>query len=337
MDKHIQKKYVVTGGAGFIGSHLVDSILEDGHQVIVIDNLSNGNRDNFKQHNENKNFLFLEKDITADIEDDEIFGADAVFHLAGIGDVIPSIADPMLYMKNNFHGSLNVFQTAMKYAIPRIVYAASSSCYGTAEVPTDETAPIKCLHPYAVSKYLAEQMLFQLGDIYRLKVSSVCIFNAYGRRFKTTGAYGSVIGVFLKQKLENYPLTIAGDGNQTRDFVHVKDVARAFRDVNEKGKPGNRYNVGFGVGITINSLAKTIGGEVQSISDRGGEARHTLANISKIENEVGWYPRIAFEDGCLDMLANISDWDTAPFWTTEKINEAVSNWNNYFEADSHGN
>jgi UDP-glucose 4-epimerase len=336
MDNVVNQKFIVTGGAGFIGSHLVDLLLENGNQVVALDNLINGSRANIEHHFNNSNFQFLEIDIKNKIENQNFENVNGIFHLAGIGDVIPSINNPEIYMKNNLEGSFNVLQAAEHYSIPRIIYAASSSCYGNAETPTNEEAPIACAHPYAVSKFLAEQLLFKLGEIYRIKVSSACIFNAYGRRFKTTGAYGSVIGVFLKQRLENYPLTIAGNGSQSRDFVHVKDVARAFNEIQLKGKPGNRYNVGSGSTVSIQSLASIIGGQVQYIPDRGGEARNTLADISKIQKEIGWRPQISFEEGCLDMLSNIKDWHDAPFWTMEKIAQEVSKWNDFFEDEKYG-
>ena len=336
-EKSIKKKYIVTGGAGFIGSHLVDLLLKGNNQVIVIDNLSNGSRENIKQHFNNENFEFLEMDIKNKIENQNLENVEAIFHLAGIGDVIPSIKNPEIYIKNNLEGSFNVFQAAIRYSIPKIIYAASSSCYGDAKIPTNESAPNKCAHPYAVSKLLAEELLFQLGEIYKIKISSVCIFNAYGRRFKTSGAYGSVIGVFLKQKLENYPLTIAGDGSQSRDFIHVKDVARAFTEVEKKGKPRNRYNVGSGSMVSIKQLALILGGDIQYIPNRGGEANHTLADISKIKNEIGWEPQISLEEGCLDMVTYIDEWSDAPFWTTERIAVEVNKWNIFFKEDSNGN
>jgi UDP-glucose 4-epimerase len=217
--------------------------------------------------------------------------------------------------------------------IKKIIYAASSSCYGEAIVPTKEDALISTLHPYAVSKYLGEQLLFSMANIYSINVASVCIFNAYGRRFKTSGAYGSVIGVFLRQALSGAPLTIVGTGEQTRDFVHVRDVAEAFYLVAEYGKNLNRYNVGSGKSVTINDLARLISKDVKYIPERGGEAQHTLADIKKIRSDTGWEPKTDFIHGCNEMLDNIEEWRDAPLWTENMIMEEVKTWKQYFTGE----
>ena len=200
-------------------------------------------------------------------------------------------------------------------------------------MPTKEDALISTLHPYAVSKYLGEQLMFSMANIYSMNVASVCIFNAYGRRFKTSGAYGSVIGVFLRQALSGAPLTIVGTGEQTRDFVHVRDVAEAFYSVAEYGKNLNRYNVGAGKSVTINDLARLISKDVKYIPDRGGEAQHTLADIKKIRIDTGWEPKTDFISGCNEMLEHIEEWRDAPLWTEDLIMEQVKTWNQYFTGE----
>ena len=316
-------KVVVTGGAGFIGSHLVEILVQSNYKVTIIDNLVNGKLANLKNIN-SSNFEFFELDITKANLADALQGAHTVFHLAGIGDVIPSINYPEKYFETNTLGSVRLFAECQKSNVRKIVYASSSSCYGNAEIPTNENAPISLLHPYAASKFFGEQVLFSLGKVYGLPITSVCIFNAYGRRFKTSGAYGSVIGVFLKQALEKQPLTIAGDGLQTRDFVHVSDVAKAFLAAAIKGHAFKRYNIGQGKGIKIKTLADLISTNQIYIPDRLGEARHTLADYKLAELELNWKPTIPIEEGISELIENLNEWSDAPLWTRENILSEVS-------------
>lgn len=326
----MKEKVLVTGGAGFIGSHLVDLLLDLDYEVVCIDNLSNGKVKNIEKHLVNSKFNFIKTDIREELNPEMFQGASYLFHLAGVGDVIPSLINPESYFDINLHGTFKVFNAARIAGVKKIVYAASSSCYGEAEVATNEDALISNLHPYAVSKYLGEQLLFSMAKIYSINVSSVCIFNAYGRRFKTSGAYGSVIGVFLRQALSGSPLTIVGSGDQTRDFVHVRDVAKAFHLVALYGKSLNRYNVGSGEPVSISQLAQVISKDMIYIPERGGEAQNTQADISKIKRDTEWEPKIDFITGCKEMLEHIEEWRDAPLWTAETIKEEVKTWAQYF-------
>ena len=188
-----------------------------------------GRIDNIKQHKNNKNFFLNRKNINLIKKNDKIFnGATYVFHFAGIGDIVPSIENPKEYMMTNVQGTVNVLEAARYNNVKKFVYAASSSCYGINNKRTDENAKIDPQYPYALSKYLGETTALHWNKVYNLPVNSVRIFNAYGPRVRTTGAYGAVFGVFFKQKLANKPLTIVGKGNQSRDFIYVSDVAQAF-------------------------------------------------------------------------------------------------------------
>ena len=193
---------IVTGGAGFIGSHLVDLLLSCGHEVRVIDNLSGGHESNLNNHKNNSDLNCEWIDIN-NIKNDLLVFSDAkyCFHLAGIGDIVPSIENPKDYMQTNVQGTVNVLEACRNFGIKKTVYAASSSCYGIAKTPTDEHHTIDPKYPYALSKYLGEKALFHWNKVYNLPVNSICIFNAYGTRVRTTGVYGAVFGVFLKQKL----------------------------------------------------------------------------------------------------------------------------------------
>lgn len=323
----MSRKCIVTGGAGFIGSHLVDLLLLKGFEVHVIDNLRGGSLANISHNLSNPNLFFHNIDILSIRSNNTIFlGTEYVFHLAGIGDIVPSIENPELYFETNIQGTIKVMEASRFHGVKKFVYAASSSCYGLAKTPTSEDAPISPEHPYALSKYLGELCVFHWHQIYALPINSICIFNAYGNRVKTTGAYGAVFGVFLKQKLEGKPLTIVGDGTQSRDFIYVTDVAEAFLLAALTNISGERFNVGAGLPQTINKLVALIGGQKIFLPKRPGEPDITHADISKITKLIGWRPKVSFEDGVHQMLENIEDWQAAPLWDTEKIQEATRDW-----------
>jgi len=220
---------VVTGGAGFIGSHMVDLLLAEGYRVHVIDNLSGGRLQNLDGHKSNPHLNVEVRDIRELEASDPAFrGAQYIFHFAGIGDLVPSIEQPLDYISTNAMGTVRILEAARNVQARKFVYAASSTCYGFAEVPTREDAPICPQYPYALSKYMGEAAVLHWGKVYKLPVLSIRIFNAYGTRSRTSGAYGAVFGVFLAQKLAGKPFTVVGDGTQRRDFLYVTDVVRAF-------------------------------------------------------------------------------------------------------------
>ncbi len=321
---------VVTGGSGFIGSHLVDCLLDRGFRVRVIDNLTGGHRANLAQHEGNADLACDWRDVRSLDPDDPIFrDARFVFHLAGIGDVVPSIERPVEYMEVNVQGTVRVLECARHAGVAKLVYAASSSCYGLAETPTAEDHPISPQYPYALSKYLGEQAAFHWGRVYGLSVNSICIFNAYGTRVRTTGAYGAVFGVFLRQKLAGAPFTVVGDGAQTRDFVYVTDVAKAFIAAAESAVEGERFNVGCGAPQSVNRLVELIGGEVVHVPKRPGEPECTFADITKIQTMLGWRPEISIEQGVPRMMQEIERWRDAPLWNPQSIAEATKTWFKY--------
>ncbi len=235
---------VVTGGAGFIGSHMVDLLLAKGFAVRVIDNLVGGREANLDHHGNDPALTFEQADIRSFEPGAAIFDrAKYVFHFAGIGDIVPSIERPRDYMSTNVLGTVHMLDCARAAKVDKFVYAASSSCYGLAEAPTAEDHRIQPQYPYALSKYQGEQAAFHWHQVYGLPVNSIRIFNAYGIRSRTSGAYGAVFGVFLRQKLAGEPSTVVGDGTQTRDFVYVTDVARAFRAAAETGLPAPKFQI----------------------------------------------------------------------------------------------
>jgi UDP-glucose 4-epimerase len=321
---------VATGGAGFIGSHMVDLLLSSGYHVRVIDNLSSGRESNLEHHRGNANLEFNNEDIRDLKKNSSIFtNARYVFHFAGIGDIIPSIEKPIDYMSINIQGTVHVLECARFSGIEKIVYAASSSCYGLAKTPTREDHPINPQYPYALSKYQGEQAVLHWHKFYGLPANSIRIFNAYGPRVRTTGAYGAVMGVFFKQKLAGKPFTVVGDGTQTRDFLYVTDVATAFLAAAETEHVGEIYNLGAGNPQSINRLVELLVGDVVYVPKRPGEPDCTWADISKIQRHLAWSPKISFAEGVSKMMADIDKWQDAPLWDAKSIADATKTWFQY--------
>ncbi len=324
----MNKIAVVTGGAGFIGSHMVDLLLEQGYTVRVVDDFSGGFERNLARHKNNPKLLVQEQNILNLSSDSSLFKeAELVFHFAGKGDIVPSIDNPELYMNTNVMGTVKVLECARQSKnIKKLVYAASSSCYGLAEVPTLESHPITPQYPYALSKYMGEQAVFHWHKVYKLPVNSIRIFNAYGTRVRTTGVYGAVFGVFLKQKLAGKPFTVVGDGTQRRDFIYVTDVVNAFLAAAETQLVGNSWNIGSDNPQTINRLVELVGGDVEYIPKRPGEPDCTWADTSKIKRDLAWAPTVSFEEGIKLMIEDIEHWREAPLWDRQSIAKATETW-----------
>jgi UDP-glucose 4-epimerase len=245
-----------------------------------------------------------------------------------MGDIVPSIERPVDYMSTNVMGTVHTLEAARHAKVKKFIYAASSSCYGLAtELPTKESTKIDPQYPYALSKYLGEQAVFHWGNVYHLPVISIRMFNVYGPRSRTSGAYGAVFGVFLAQKLAQKPFTIVGDGTQTRDFVFVTDVAKAYLMAAESDRQNEVYNLGAGKPQSVNRLVELLEGkETAHVPKRPGEPDCTWADISKIKSHLGWQPEVSFEEGVAVMLKNIDYWRNAPLWDTGSINKATETW-----------
>ena len=321
---------VVTGGAGFIGSHMVDLLLERGYEVRVIDSLVGGREANLAHHKSDPRLSAEFRDIRDYEADDKVFSrAKYVFHFAGIGDIVPSMEQPADYMSANVQGTVRMLECARRAGAAKFVYAASSSCYGLASVPTREDHPISPQYPYALSKNLGEQAVMHWHQVYRQPANSIRIFNAYGIRSRTSGVYGAVFGVFLRQKLAGRPYTVVGDGTQKRDFIYGSDVAGAFLAAAETAKSGRCYNVGAGNPQSVNRLVELLGGAKTHIPKRPGEPDCTWADISRIRTELGWSPKISFEEGVSRVVANIEYWREAPLWDADSIDKATTSWFKY--------
>jgi UDP-glucose 4-epimerase len=324
-------KVIVTGGCGFIGSHLAEMLINLGHEVTILDNLSCGRLENIKSFFNNPRLTFINANIVELQQITPYFsGVDWVFHLAGIADVVPSIDQPDAYFHNNVTGTLNVLQCARDASVKRFIYAASSSSYGIPEkYPTPEEAKIDPQYPYALTKYMGEELVLHWSKIYKLPSLSLRLFNVYGPRSRTTGSYGAVFGVFLAQKLNGKPFTVVGDGSQTRDFTFVKDVAAAFISAAQSDVNGQAMNVGSGNHYSINRLVELLGGAVIYVPKRPGEPDCTYADTSKILHLLNWKPIVNFETGVRIMLEEIENWRDAPIWEPETIKSATSVWFKY--------
>jgi UDP-glucose 4-epimerase len=327
MHQKILNKCIVTGGAGFIGSHLSEFLLKKNYAVVIIDNFSTGRRANIAHL---KNAKLVKADISKKGNWQKLFkNAKFVFHLAALADVVPSILNPISYYNSNVTGTLNVMEACKRYRIKKILYSASSSCYGIPKkYPTNEKEKIDTRYPYAFTKYMGEQLLIHWGKIYKIPYISLRLFNVFGTRSRTSGTYGAAMGVFLAQKLKKKPFTVIGDGKQERDFIYVTDIVEAFFKAATSSKKNKIYNIGSGRPISVNQLVKNIDSNNKKvfISKRPGEPDITHANNMKIKKDLNWKPKISFENGVKNLLKNIDYWNSAPVWTPSSIKKVTKNW-----------
>ena len=320
-------KILVTGGSGFIGSHLCEKLVKDGHSVTVIDNFCIGRKSNLK--NIKDKIKIYKRDIRNYDSIKKFFQKiDTVFHLAALADIVPSIENPDDYYSTNVTGTYNVLKLSLKNKVKRFIYTASSSCYGIPkQYPTKETARINPQYPYALTKRLGEELVLHFSKVYNLNASSLRFFNVYGPRARTSGTYGAVFGVFLAQKIAKKPFTIVGNGKQTRDFTFVSDIIEAILKVaKKKNLIGEIFNVGSGKTVSINRIAHLLNGKKINIPKRPGEPDVTFACINKIKSKTGWKPKISIEKGIQIMLKHINDWKHAPERTTNKISKQTKKW-----------
>ena len=320
-------KSVITGGAGFIGSHLAEAVVKLGHRVVVIDNFCTGRMKNLENI----------RDRIEIIEDNiETFGdwrnnfvdADWVFHLAALADIVPSIERPEDYFEVNVNGTFNVLRASKEAQVSRFIYTASSSCYGIPdEFPTLESSQIQPQYPYALTKWLGEELVLHWSKVFQLPAISLRLFNVYGPRSRTAGTYGAVFGVFLAQLLANQAFTVVGNGNQTRDFTYVSDIVDAFIAGAKSHVTSEVFNVGSGATVSVNRIVELLGGkEKVHLPKRPGEPDCTFADIAKIRRCLGWEPRIRIEEGIEQLLHKVDDWKDAPVWTPKTIEQATRGW-----------
>jgi len=294
----IKQKVLVTGGAGFIGSHLVDELIRQHYHVIVIDNESAEENDHFywNEEAENHKVDILDPNISVQMLFEDV---KCVFHLAARSRIQPAMNNPVLASEVNFVGTLRVLQACRRYNIPRMIYSTTSSYYGLKNlIPLKENMERDCLNVYSVSKVAGEDLCKMYYKTYGIGTICLRYFNVYGSRQPTRGIYAPVIGLFMKQHASGNPMTIVGDGNQTRDYTHVSDVVRAniMAFLNGRDSYGESFNVGCGKQTSVNEIAEKIGVNTQTLPERMGEARDTLADISKIYDHLEWEPKVFLED-----------------------------------------
>jgi UDP-glucose 4-epimerase len=326
---------LVTGGEGFIGSHLVDRLIRDGHDVTVLDHFVSGSAEHKKRGSAGKRFHMHPLDLSDEtaVQRLRLNGIDWVFHLAGRSSIIPSVVAPLDYHKANVTGTVNLLEACRRAGVKRFVYAASASCYGIPDrYPTPETAAIQPQYPYALTKWIGELYALHWANVYKLPVVSLRLFNVYGPRSRISTEYGPVFSTFLAQKLARKPYTVVGDGKQTRDFVNVTDVIDAFITAARSDVSGECFNVAGGKPQSINGLVRLLGGPVVHIPKRPGEPDRSHADITKIKKILGWRPKVSFEDGVAEVLRNIEYWKNAPVWTPQKIAESTAEWFKYLTA-----
>ena len=325
--KESTKRALVTGGCGFIGSHLVDRLIKENFHITVIDNCSTGRLKNLDHITDRSHLVIIEKDLNdPSLNLDEIVSnGEYIYHVAALADIVPSIQNPATYYMANVQATFRLLEACRnKTNIKKLLYTASSSCYGIPDhYPTSENSEIRPEYPYALTKRIGEELVLHWGKLYKLPVVSCRFFNVYGPRSRTSGTYGAVFGVFLAQKLAGKPYTIVGDGKQTRDFTFVTDVVDAVYTASQSQIVGEVMNVGSGNHYSVNRL---LGGEKTYIPKRPGEPDCTFADITKIKTLLNWTPKVSLEEGVSEMLKHIDYWREAPVWTPESIAIETQDW-----------
>ena len=288
----MSKNILVTGGNGFIGSHIVDRLVNDGHHVVVVDNKSSGASD---KHYINENAIYYNKDISDYNDTRSLYkNIDIIFHLAAEARIQPTLKDPILAARTNMLGTCTVLQCAREAGVKRVIYSSTSSAYGVKnEPPLTEDMPNDCLNPYSVTKTSGEELCKMYTKLFGLETVTFRYFNVYGPRQPLKGQYAPVVGIFLRQKAAGESMTIVGDGTQRRDFTHVNDIVEAnirASDLTNRDVIGETINVGTGTNYSVNDIAEMIGGNTVTIEVRPGESKTTRACTAKIENLLKFKP-----------------------------------------------
>ena len=326
-----KKKSIVTGGLGFVGSHLAEKLVDLNHTVTIIDNFSNGKLENIKKFK--KKVTIIKADISKrGVWQKKFRDNDYVFHFAALADIVPSINNPSKYFDTNVKGTLNVLEASRKYNIKKFLYAASSSSYGIPKkYPTKENEILDPKYPYSLTKKLGEDLVLHWGNVFKLNVISLRFFNIYGERSRTNGNYGAMFGIFLVQKLKGKPFTVVGNGKQKRDFTYISDVISAIIKAIKLKKSNIVLNIGSGKCFSINYIVKLLNGDTVYIPKRPGEPEITWSNINKARKILKWKPIVSIENGIEILLKNIHLWKNAPLWNKRNIKTATKNWFKYLK------
>jgi UDP-glucose 4-epimerase len=309
----------------------VERLLAAGHSVLVLDDFSTGRPENLAHLARDPRLSLERVDVASEPRLGSLLkGVGWVFHLAALADIVPSIERPLEYHRANVDGTVAVLEAARHSGVGRFVYAASSSCYGIPDrYPTPENAAIRPQYPYALSKLLGEQCVLHWGQVYRLPVVSLRLFNVYGPRSRTSGPHRGGFGGFKAQRRAGETKKVVGGGKQSRDFTFVADVVDAFVTAAQSTVAGEVFNVGTGAPVSVNRLVELLKGDVVHVPRRPGEPHRTHADIEKIQRHLGWRPKVSIEEGVRILLDNIEYWREAPVWTPESIEVATRDWFRY--------
>lgn len=327
-----KKRAIVTGGLGFIGSHLAELLIEKNFKVIVIDNLSTGKLSNISKDLRKKIAVHKFDLCNKNKLNQVIKKNDLVFHLASRADIVPSIEKPLLYFDSNVLSTQILLEICRQKKIKKFIYAASSSSYGIPKsFPTNENASMDPQYPYALSKWLGEELCIHWNKVYKVPVIVLRLFNVYGPRARTNGSYGAMFGVFLGQKKSNKPLTVVGTGNQKRDFTFVTDVAQGFYKASISKKKFGIFNLSSQKPIKVIDIAKKLSNKILFIPKRPGEPDITHGDSKKFRKNFNWSPMIEIDEGIKIMLSNSKWIKDAPVWTKNKIFKATKLWFKYLK------
>ena len=327
---------LITGGAGFIGHHIVKLFIEDRCSVFVIDDYSTGSRQNHI-----KGVQYFEANISDTGELGRVMTTlahnrriDCLIHLAAKASIVPSVKNPKLYHRVNVGGTMSILQLASRLGVKRFIYTASGSCYGIpSEIPTTEQCPIGPQYPYAQTKYNAEQYALNFCEVNGISFISLRLFNVFGPRMCLSGGYGGLFSAILPQRFNNAEIVTIGDGEQSRDFVYVEDVACAFKLAAESDVSRAVFNIGSGKPVSVNEILKLLEipeSQIFRMPDRPGEPRKTQANFSHIKDVLGWQPEVSFADGLKVMIADVEYWRRAKVWTRQESIDSQKEWYAHF-------
>jgi UDP-glucose 4-epimerase len=338
-----KNKVIVTGCAGFIGSHLCELLVKKNFYVIGLDNFETGSKKNLTILLKKKNFKFIKLNINKKIINRKIFTKTKyVFHLAALADIIRSVDFPKIYFETNVFGTMNILELIRENNIKKIIYSASASCYGiqNTKKPINEFAKAKPIYPYAESKFQGENIIKHYSLIYNIKYVSLRLFNVYGPRSRSNKHYGAAMGTFINQSLNKKPFTVVGDGTQTRDFIYVSDVCNAFYLSMKNNVKNISLNIGTSKGISVKQMVKLIDSKnkIIYIPKRPGEPDHIISNNSLATKILNWRPRITFVHGIKKVLENKNYWGgNSAVWSSKKIKLATKNWFKFLNKFSNYN
>ncbi|OGG04342.1 hypothetical protein A2Z33_04040 [Candidatus Gottesmanbacteria bacterium RBG_16_52_11] len=323
----MKRTVLVTGAGGFIGSHLVDRLYADGHDVTGIGNFAGGSDEHLAGKTDRSRIRFIEADITdsRQLKAEYFHGTDWVFHLAARSGNAKSLAEPFAFHETNVSGTVNVLEAARKANVKKLIYAASSTCYGNARCPTPETAPVAPVSPYGLTKFLGEEYVMHWGQVFRLPVVSLRLYYVYGPKIRPGGSYGALVTMFLNQLLTEGHVTLSGDGSQKRDFTYVADAVDALVTAARSSIFGEIFNAGSGQVSDLKKLAGLLGGRIVHAKPLSGEIMSAYPDLHKIRRILKWKPKTDIITGIAMVLASRDMWEKNPGNAPDRMRDNLKN------------